>query len=173
MLRRFPFRGFPRFVPGEFRVERSCRGETDKVSVSYCFHASDGLRRSEINLLQLRAIRRGTQHFAIKHSRPPDVRRIPMSAGDDLVGADTRDGRPKDAPLLRFEEADAGCDFALERLGMLLTREVRIAELLTRAESFHITIVNRESLRVGVKRSGGGVDQQLARGRASPPNRRD
>ena len=96
-----------------------------------------------------------------------------MSASDDLVGADTRDGRPKDAPFLRFEGADAGCDFALERLGMLLTREVGIAELLTRAESLHITIVNGEPLRVGVKRSRGGVDQQLARGRASSANRRD
>jgi len=47
-----------------------------------------------------------------------------MSAGDNLAGADARNRRPKDAPLLHFSEAGAGRDFALERLRMLLTREV-------------------------------------------------
>ena len=66
-----------------------------------------------------------------------------MGAGDNLVGANTRNGSPKDAPFLHFGEADAGCDFALERLGMLLTGEVGIAELLTRAEAFHIPIAGQ------------------------------
>ena len=78
--------------------------ETDEVTVSNRGHAGDGFCGSEINLLQLRPVRRRTQHFAIKHARTPDVRRIPMGAGDDLVGADALNGCPKDAPLLHFRE---------------------------------------------------------------------
>ena len=96
-----------------------------------------------------------------------------MSAGDNLPDADAWNGRSKDAPLLHFSEAHVGRDFALERFRMLLAREVGKAELLTLGESFHHPIANGEPLRVGVKRSRGRVDKQLARGRTSPANRRD
>ena len=38
-----------------------------------------------------------------------------MSAGDNLVGADVRNGPAKDAPLLRFGEADPGRNLTLEQ----------------------------------------------------------
>src|SRR5205814_10252163 len=105
--------------------------------------------------------------------RTPDVRGIAMGASDNLPGADARNGRSKNTPPLHFSEAHVGRDFALERFRMLLTREVGITELPTRAESFHCAIANGEQFRIGTESGRGRVNQQLARGRASPANRRD